>query len=234
VPNPAQRTAAKLRPIKTRLLDAAIERVGLGSFADLGGAWQVHGGYSFYLLEAADVHDAFLVDGELNSATREQAVGFPQLELVEANFGSEEVRDRIGPVDLLVMFDVLLHQVDPDWDAILRLYAPSTRAFAIVNPQFIGADRTTRLLDLGREGYLAAVPDDRYTRETLDRMHELAPGHGRVYRDVFNIWQWGIIDSDLRAKMDALGFTLTYYENAGQWRSLEQFENCAYLFLKQE
>ena len=80
---------------------------------------------------------------------------------------------QIGKVDAITLFDVLLHQVNPDWDEILEMYAPSTTYFIIYNQQFVAADKTVRLLDLGYEDFFKNVPrakDNPLYKEVFEKM----------------------------------------------------------------
>ena len=58
----------------------------------------------------------------------------------------------------------------------------------------------------------------------------LAHAGGRPWRDVHDIWQWGITDRDLIARMAELGFGLRLFENTGPWRELERFHDGAFVF----
>lgn len=203
------------------------------SFADLGGVWGVDGAYTYYALKTYGIDRAVLTDTDLSAASIARAVEHPALSLVEGNFGRPEIAERVGEVDAIFLFDILLHQVDPDWDALLELYAARTRYFVIFNQQWTGAGRRVRLLDLGREEYFKNVPhlaaEPPYTDlfEKLDTVH---PQHQRVWRDVHNIWQWGITDEDLEEKMRSLGFRRLYYRNCGRFGSLPNTENHAFVF----
>jgi hypothetical protein len=222
-----------LNPDKLALIDLAHERLGLGSFADLGGVWGVDGAYTFYTLERYQPARAVLVDTDFTPAVLERQRRFPGLSLIESNFGAADVPGRVGPVDAVFLFDVLLHQVAPDWDQVLEMYAPSTRAFAVFNQQFLASEKTVRLLDLGEDEYFRNVPHDRAHptyRALFDHPDEIHPQHGRRWRDVHNVWQWGIVDDDLLAVMKRLGFKLEYFRNCGQFGDLPNFENHAFLF----
>ncbi len=221
-----------LHAIKKRVIDVAFERANTQSIADLGGVWAVEAGYTFYALEAHQPSRAVLVDEQITETVRTRAERHPELQLLERNFGEMDPKAELGSVDAVMMFDVLLHQVAPDWDQVLERYAQITRDFLIVNPQFIEADRTTRLLELGRERYTELVPPQANHEEVWDRYDDFDDSRGRLYRDVHNIWQWGILDADLRSKMEELGFKLVYFENAGRWRSLPAFENHAFVFTR--
>jgi hypothetical protein len=77
----------------------------------------------------------------------------------------------------------------------------------IANPQWEASESTVRLIDLGRERYLEAVPPSPFHAELFDRLDEWHEGQQRPYRDVARAWQWGITDGDLKAKLDELGFS---------------------------
>ena len=220
-----------IQPFKTSLIDNAFSR-GLSSFADLGGVWAVEAGYTFYTLEHYEISKARLVDTGVTETVRTKAKAFPQLALVNENFGSEAAVDAVGEVDAIFLFDVLLHQVNPNWDEILRMYAPNTKAMLIVNPMFTGVETTTRLLDLGRAEYLAVVPAVDVHEHALDRLDEIHPKYGRPYRDIHEIWQWGIVERDLDRVMNELGFRCVHHSNGGSWRGLERFDNHAFLYLR--
>jgi hypothetical protein len=132
----------------------------------------------------------------------------------------------------VLLFDVLLHQVRPDWDEVLALYAGGAGAFCIVNPMWAAGPDTVRLVDLGAEEYLASVPPQDNHEHALAHLDEPHPEHGRPWRDVHEIWQWGIVDADLRAALERLGFRMVYYENVGAWRGLERFENHGFVFAR--
>jgi hypothetical protein len=84
-----------------------------------------------------------------------------------------------------MLFDVLLHQVKPDWDEVLALYAKYARTFLIYNRQWTG-EKSVRLLDLGRGEYFRNVPHSpaEPPYDTLfDKLDETHPEHGRPWRD---------------------------------------------------
>ena len=223
-------SSSVLQPIKLRAIDAAFQRGRVSSFADLGGVWVVEAGYTFYVLETYRPSRAVLVDEEPTSEVVRRATDFPALTLLSRNFGAEQTPAELGHVDAILLFDVLLHQVDPDWDGILRMYAPVTDCFVIANPQFVAGPTTTRLLELGRDRYLELVPPQPNYSDLFDRLDEYLPDRGRRYRDIHNIWQWGIVDTDLIATMKDQGFELVYFENAGQWQAQPAFEHHAFVF----
>ena len=121
---------------------------------------------------------------------------------------------------------------------MLDLYATRARTFLVFNQQFIASEHTVRLLDLGEEEYLRNVPGNRDSqtyRDLFEKMYEIHPTwrwDRRIYRDVPNVWQWGITDQDLLDKMKSLGFKLEYYKNCGRFGDLENFENHSFVFSK--
>lgn len=255
-PAPAPAGYPPLVDLKLRTIDEAFKLDAVTSIADLGGVWAVEAGYSFHALEHHAPERAVLVDDDITAGVRERAAGFPQFELLEQNFGLERTPGDVGDIGVVLLYDVLLHQVDPDWDAILRRYAPHAQAFAIVQPMWApespggllrsedgprghsrgldadadGLGGTVRLLDLGEERYRAAVPPQDNIDGLFDRLDEVNPKRGRPWRDVHDVWQWGITDADLRATMSGLGFTVAFAEQHGRWRGLADFEDCAYVF----
>lgn len=219
-----------LAELKLRTIDAAFALPQVSSVADLGGVWAVEAGYSFYALEHHDPERAVLVDDDITPAVRERAAGFGQLELLEQDFGLARTPGEVGPIGVVLLFDVLLHQVKPDWDEILRRYAPHTLAFAIVNPMWDGGASTVRLLELGEDRYRRLVPPQDNLEGLYGRLDEVNPRRGKLWRDVHDVWQWGITDADLRAVMAGLGFVPSFAERHGRWRGLPDFEDCAYVF----
>jgi hypothetical protein len=89
-----------------------------------------------------------------------------------------------------------------------------------------------RLLDLGADAYLASVPDVPIHHEALAHLDEPNERRGRPWRDVHDIWQWGITDAALRAKLGELGFVVAHHESPGRWRGLEKFDDAAYVFVR--
>jgi len=116
------------------------------SFADLGGVWNVDGVYTFYALENHRLQSAFLADGRFTAEVVDKAAGHSQLQLLKGNFGTESIATRVRGVDAIFLFDVLLHQVNPDWDQILEKYAGTAKYLLVFNQQWTG-EKTVRLLD---------------------------------------------------------------------------------------
>ena len=146
---------------KLDLIDVAFRDKGARSFADLGGVWGVEGGYTFYTLDKYPVTSAVLVDTHPTKIVIDRADKYRQLRLISGNFGEEAVAQGVGDVDAVLLFDVLLHQVAPNWDRVLETYADHTPCFLIYNQQWTGSPHTVRLLELGEDEYFANVPHDR-------------------------------------------------------------------------
>ena len=225
----------RLVSAKLDLIDYACQRFPIRTVADLGGVWMVDGGYSFYALEQGGVEKAFLVDTDFTPAVHARRERQPGMEIIQGNFGDPDTAAAVGEVDAIFLFDVLLHQVAPDWDEVLALYAPRTRLFLIYNQQFTALPHTVRLLDLGREEYFRHVPhspDEGPYLSLFEKLNEIHPQHQRPYRDIHNVWQWGIVDADLTAKMRELGFEQVYFKDLGRFADTHSFENHAFIFQK--
>jgi len=226
-----------LNPQKIALINFAFRNIKPKpqSFADLGGVWNVDGGYTFYTLNNYGIMYAFLVDSEITPKTYKEALKHDNLTLIENNFGEKDVAKQLGNVDVIFLFDVLLHQVDPNWDEILEQYSRITNCFAVFNPQWVMSEETVRLLDLGIEGYFENVPHAREHSEykaLFEHIYDIHPHYKKYWRDIPDVWQWGITDNDLSQKMERLGFISKHFENYGQFASLKNFENHAFLFQK--
>ncbi len=217
---------------KRDAIDYAVTHCGVQSFADLGGVWNVDAGYTFYAMERHGLQNGTIVDFQFTPAVTKWGERYPSLRTVQGNFAFRSVAQRVGAVDAVFLFDVLLHQVNPDWDAVLSLYAPQVKCFVILNQQF-DAKTTFRLLDRGKSEYFQhvphtteEVPDYRMAFEQPDAIH---PVLGCKYRDNPSIWQWGITDDDLIAKMKSIGFTLHYFKNCNAW-AMPHVQNRAFVF----
>jgi hypothetical protein len=222
---------------KRDLIDLAYRRCdpAPGSFADLGGIWNVDGAYTYYTLAEHGAARAFLVDFAISEAATRASRGHRGLTLIKGNFASEQVMEKIGEVDAVFLFDVLLHQVKPDWDEILRAYAKRTRYFVIYNQQWTGSTHTVRLLDLGEEEYFRNIPPNSRDLPSysglFEKLHErVIPEKDRVWRDMTSVWQWGITDGDLLEAMQGLGFKMQHYRNCGRFGALPNFENHGFVF----
>jgi hypothetical protein len=221
---------------KLDLIDLALVTQKVRSLADLGGVWGIDGGYTFYALDNYNLDKSVLVDTHPTDAVMARSGKYPQFQFVKGNFGDTRVAEQVGQVDAVILFDVLLHQVSPDWDSVLEMYANRSRCLIILNQQWIRPGKTTRLLDLGEDEYFRNVPFSKYAETYNNLFQKLSakhPDHGdRLWRDVHHIWQWGITDADLIAKITSLGFRLQYFKNCGQFHDLVNFENHAFLFSK--
>ncbi len=216
---------------KVDIIDQAFSSFGVQSFADLGAVWPPEGAYTFYALDKYPVKHAVLVDTEITPTVIDRAKKYPQLHVINGDFGSQAVVDQVGGVDAIFLFDVLLHQVAPDWETLLEMYAKNVRLLAIYNRQWTGSDTTVRLLDLGEAEYFRIVPADPKVEPYKDLFKKLDQKHpyaDRPWRDVQSIWQWGITDDDLESTAARLGFRLLYKKWCGKLS--EHFENQAFIF----
>lgn len=205
------------------------------SFADLGGVWRTDAAYTFYTLDRFKVESAFLVDLNITDAVLEKSRQYDNLNIIRGNFSKSSVLQQLENVDAIFLFDVLLHQVKPDWGEILQTYSTRTNYFVVFNMQFMKYENSVRLLELGREEYFKNVPhdEDHPTYKALfEKMYEIHPTYKLKWRDIPDVWQWGITDIDLIERMVNLGFTLQYYKNCGQFGRLENFQNHAFVFQK--
>jgi hypothetical protein len=203
------------------------------SFADLGGVWGVDGAYTFYILDTYGIDSAVLVDFYLTDNVNKKSVSYSNLRLVCGNFGDQEIVQQVGNVDAILLFDVLLHQVKPDWNQILEIYSHHTKYFIIFNEQWIGSDSTVRLFDLGSDEYFKNVPhkpDTPIYKELFEKMYEFHPYYNRIWRDITNVWQWGITDQDLIQTINSMGFKLLFKINYGKFKNLKNFEKHGFIF----
>lgn len=209
---------AHCHPGKIDVLRRVFETLRPQSFADLGGTWNVDGAYTFFLLNNYPVDRAVLADWSTTPIMHTMATKHPQLSLLEGALGSPRILSAIGTVDCVLLFDVLLHQINPDWKEMLTLYSRLAPTFVIFNPQYVGGSQSIRLQDLDDATYARVVPDAMTMR-----------GEPRSSDDSA-FWQWGITNRDLSAHMAILGYTLAYEKS---WNKMsEAFENYAFIFQK--
>lgn len=145
-----------IKPLKRQLIDIAFKLVDIKSIVDLGACWGVNGGYTFHALQNYDLDRAIIVDGVITDITVERAKKFNNLQLIKGAFNDKEIIKELGNVDAAIMYDILLHQVSPNWDEILEMYSKQISTLIIYNQNWIG-DNTVRFIDLGLDKYLKDV-----------------------------------------------------------------------------
>jgi hypothetical protein len=215
------------------VIDLCFTRFRCRSFADLGGIWAVDGGYACYAADAYPAERGIVVDDDFTDEFQRRVARLPRLESMRGNFGECAMPEQVGNVDVIFAFDILLHQVDPDWNELLAMYAQQCRALAIVEPQWNGAE-TIRLLDLGEREYLSVVPasDGGPYEGLFSKLDTINPRRQRPWRDVHDIWQWGITDHDLIDALSGLGFDCAHHRITGPWRGSSHFHESAFVFTK--
>jgi len=220
---------------KKELIDRAFFGGKVKSFAELGCVWGVDCAYGLYACEKYDSSKVIMVDAHWTETAKNRCAKYTNIIRIEDNFGNADLPEKIGHVDAVILFDVLLHQVAPDWNRVLQIYAPHTKSFIIYNQQYIASPISVRLLDLGKEEYFKNVPHDpehpTYT-SLFSKMWELNLQHNRIWRDVHHVWQWGITDKDLIATLEQLNFKLEYFCNHGQQGYPSNFEGHSFVFSK--
>lgn len=219
---------------KFRLLRRTMTAIvpGARSFADLGGVWNVDAAYTQYLLRNFPIERAYLADTDFPGGLRERLSRWPQLRILQGDFADRAIVDAIEPVDVIILFDVLLHQAHPHWDEVLERYADRCRAMVIYNQQWVRSETSVRLTDMPIEEYLRTVPNrkaDEY-RSYFARRDEMHPTLGKRNIDIHNLWQWGITDRDLRTVMSRLRFEERFFADHGRFRGLADFRNHAFVF----
>lgn len=202
------------------------------SFADLGGVWKVNAAYTIHSLRQQGVKRGALVDTDYPRRLREKLQNLPQLKVVQGDFGREETAAEVGEIDVLYMFDVLLHQANPHWNEVLAMYAKSCTCFVIYNQQYVLGEDAVRLTDLPLEKYAELTSDYRYDfyRQVFEHKSEMHPQHNKPWGDIHNITQCGITDKALRMTMANLGYDEVYFSNHGRFLDLPAFENHAFIF----
>ncbi len=221
---------------KLQLIDQVYRSVypSAKTFADLGGVWNVNAAYTLYTLRMHNVRQGYLVDTDFPAGLLEKLSGTSNLTIVQGDFTSDEVVKKVDTADVVYFFDVLLHQANPSWDEVLSKYSAVASCIVIFNQQYVYSQNTIRLTDLPLEEYLNVAPQGREEtyRYVYDHADEIHPTYGKPWRDIHNIFQWGITDRDLRSTMNDLGFREVYFKNCGRFSTLAAFENHAFIFVR--
>ncbi len=221
---------------KLRLIDHVFRHIRpeASTFADLGGVWKVNGGYARYAAKQKNIRLGTLVDTDFPPAVRAELEAGRQLRLITGDFTKEDVAAQVGPVDVIFFFDVLLHQANPSWTDVLARYAQNSSCITIYNQQWVKGPATVRLTSLPLEEYIAVAPKgrDEVYRHVYAHADEIHPEYGKPWRDIHNVFQWGITDADLRAHMKGLGFREVFSRNYGRFSDLPAFENHAFVFVR--
>lgn len=223
-----------VNPDKLRLVTEVLDRVhpDVRSFADLGGVWRVNGAYSRHMIRRHEIDRGVIVDTDYPAQVSRRLRATKNLEVITGDFAKNEIVGLIGKVDVVLMFDVLLHQANPDWDEVLKKYAGISQCLVIYNQQYILGDTSLRLTSLPFEEYVKFAPGGRTQeyREVYERRNEIHPKHGKPWGDIHNVFQWAISDHDLRMVMSRLGFEEVYFKNHGRFLDSGRFENHAFIF----
>jgi Glycosyltransferase like family len=235
--SPGAAQSPALSPGKLAAIDYAVDDLGIESFASLE-IGQAYGQYAFYAIDKPGVQRGALLNvgprrsGSHLLSAMEQAAERPGMRLLDGSFADPETVERVGLVDAVLLLDVLHRMAEPDWDEVLALYAPATQSFVIVNPQWERDGGSVRLTDLGREEFLGAVPPWASHRELFDHLDD-PHGVQHRHRSPTDVWQWGITDADLVAKMKELGFTLDRDWRLNSPPETQGFVNEAFVFTRE-
>jgi hypothetical protein len=205
-------------PHKAELALRAVRRNGVKTFADLGGCWGVNGGYTYFLADNTDIQHGYILDQYITKLTRERGSRYTNITLLgDRVFNDRALIGEFPKVDALIMYDILLHQVNLNWDEFITAWAKRTNTLIIYNQMWSLHANTVRFIDFGREWYKKWVPypNAEFTDDWFDNFDAIDPSTQRRRRDTHLFWQWGITRNDLIKHVESLGFRLQYFEDYG-------------------
>ncbi|MDQ2675957.1 MAG: hypothetical protein M3Y34_04045 [Actinomycetota bacterium] len=216
-------------------IDYAVSELGIESFASLDNG-VTYGEQALYAIAKPELRAGVLADVRL-TRPRDQilnmlelAAAWPGVRVVDGDALAEPTAREVGEVDAVLLLNVLLHAVAPDWDQVLAQFAPRTRCFVIGQPQWVASPRTVRLNELPRDEWAEAMPDSIAGSDILERLGEWFAPQGRPLRDARTLWQWGITDADLEARLGSLGFALAHRIDHGGFAGTTAFANRTLVF----
>ena len=228
-------------PDKIELVLKAFKDNDVKTFADLGACWGVNGAYTNAALLSFKIARAYVVDTHPTNISRERLAPFgKKVKFLQGEFGYPEVYNKISEIDAVLLFDVLLHQANPDWNDILSIYAKKARVFVIFNQNFLGP-KTLRLTDLGAKNYARIVPKRRAerdqelpksVRQIFENLDQIVPGLTKTYRDAHCHGQWGITNEDLILTMSRLGYQMKFFGDFGPFGTTGFFRKHGYIFVR--
>jgi len=220
-----------IQPEKAKLLDLACKKYEIASAIDIGGCWGVNGGYCFHAFDQHKLKEAYIVDGYISKETIARK-GSRNVQLIQGDIGGHDIISSLPEIDLAIIYDVLLHQVDPNWDDFLSRYAQKVRHFVIYNQDWAD-EGTIRFVDYDCDWYIDNVvySDKERVVQWYAKHHEMCEELKRPWKDVHNFWQWGIAAPDIVGHMAKVGFELDYFWNYGYFDPTKpKIQNHGYLF----
>ena len=178
-----------------------------------------HGGYTFYALNNGKIDKAYIVDGYITPATEAEAQKYPQLNLISGQPGDADIARKVGPVDAIIMFDIILHQVAPDWDAFLEMWGSQCKYLIIYNQNWAKDDKVVRFADFDVDWFIKNVShsNDDSVRSWYQKHDNFNEELGCKWRDVHYFWQFGIPLKSLVEKLEKLSFTIDYVAHDTPW-----------------
>jgi hypothetical protein len=188
---------------KLEMLDRALPATAACVFGDV---WRVDAGYTRHILEAGTEY-VMLVDSLETRELLELRLEHPRLDFRKGDFASPLFMSGLREnFDMVVLFDVLLHQA-PLLQALHLTLARSLTKAVIVQPVLAEQAVSNALV------YLPGSSD----RELLDPGGE----EGQVFPDLdpalvnHTRWLWGMTASFVRSALAGEGFEIAYEETLG-------------------
>lgn len=211
----------QIKPHKAALITEAVTKLKIESIVDLGACWAVNGGYSFHALETGNITRSVIVDGNITDLTKLRAEKYDNVKLIEGMLGDRSVIERVGEIDAIIMFDILLHQVKPDWNEFLSLWSQKSDCLIIYNQNWEKTKNTVRFIDRGLEWYKQNVyfSNEENTDKWFGEHDIYDERQGKLKKDIYNFWQWGITTQDMINTISNLGFKLKAFYEYGSFNA---------------
>lgn len=61
-------------------------------------------------------------------------------------------------------------------------------------------------------------------------MYEFNPEHGKIWKDIHHVFQWGITVNDLIGTLENLNFEVRYHKFCGKFSYSNSFDDHAFIF----
>jgi len=221
---------------KAALIKRAYTRHPFRSFADLGACWGVNGGYAIYARELCGTafDRGFVADQIVTPLTHQRIGKWPDLFAIQSMLGAKQTRERVGQVDALIMFDILLHQANPAWDCFIKDWiGHAVHTIIVYNQNWFKDQKSQRFIERGLDWYLQNVfhnHNPEGLRKWFANHEQFNTEQGVLERDVHHWWQWGITPSELVEAFRKNDFDLVYLDTFDVWMGFPWIVNQGMIF----